>query len=63
MANISGLDGVRPGHVATLLGRDGDDEITVDETAEWAGTIGYEVLTGLTPRLPRIWSEVDDGDR
>lgn len=62
VANISGLDGVRPGHVATLLGSDGAERITVDEMAAWAGTIPYEILTGLGPRLPRIWNEVDDGD-
>jgi alanine racemase len=62
VANISGLDGVRPGDVATLLGGDGSDGIPLEELAERAGTISYEILTGLGRRLPRIWSEVDDGD-
>lgn len=55
VANISGLDGVRSGDVATLIGRDGDQEITIDDMARMTGTISWEVLTGLTPRLPRIW--------
>ena len=55
VANISGLDGVRTGDVATLIGRDGDLEITIDDMASMTGTISWEVLTGLTPRLPRIW--------
>jgi alanine racemase len=38
----------------TLIGRDGDELITVDDIAEQVGTIGYEVLTGLGPRLPRV---------
>jgi alanine racemase len=59
VANISGVPGVEAGHVATLIGEVGDDRITVDEVAGLAGTISYEVLTGFTPRLPRIW--VDDG--
>ncbi|MBT8402765.1 MAG: alanine racemase [Gemmatimonadetes bacterium] len=59
VANISGIDGVQPGNVATLVGRDGVDEITIDEVAAQAGTISYEVLTGLTTRLPRIWTELD----
>lgn len=42
------------GDVATLIGRDGDECITVDEVAGRAGTIAYEILTGLGPRLPRI---------
>jgi alanine racemase len=44
-----------PGDVATLVGRDGDAEITVDEVARRVGTISYEVLTGLGPRLPRVY--------
>ncbi len=44
------------GGVATLIGADGDDEITVDDMAEWAGTISYEILTGLSPRVARIYS-------
>lgn len=57
VANITGVPGVVPGDVATLLGSDGEDEILLEEVAAWMGTIPYEVLTGLTPRLPRIWTE------
>lgn len=55
VANISGLAGVTPGMVATLIGTDGDAHIPLDEVAAHAGTIPYEVLTRLSPRLPRIW--------
>ncbi|HSG47785.1 MAG TPA: alanine racemase C-terminal domain-containing protein, partial [Longimicrobiales bacterium] len=57
VANITGLSGVVPGDVATFLGSDGDEEIRLDEVAAWMGTIPYEVLTGFTPRLPRIWTD------
>jgi alanine racemase len=43
--------GVSRGDLVTLLG----DDITVDDLAERAGTIGYEVLTGLGRRYRRIW--------
>jgi alanine racemase len=59
VANISTLDGVEPGDVATLVGRDGPAEITLDEVAALSGTISYEVLTGLSPRLPRVWTEAE----
>ena len=59
VVNISALDGVDLGDVATLIGEEGGERITVDEVAELAGTIGYEILTGLTSRLPRVW--MDDG--
>lgn len=43
------------GDAATLIGRDGGEEITVDEVAAKAGTISYEILTGLGSRLPRLY--------
>ena len=42
---------VRRGHLATLIG----GEITVDALAAAAGTIGYEVLTGLGRRYHRVY--------
>ncbi len=43
------------GDVATLIGRDGGEEITVEEVAAKVGTISYEILTGLGTRLPRLY--------
>jgi alanine racemase len=44
----------RAGDVVTVIGEDGAARVTVDEVATLAGTIGYEILTGLGTRLPRI---------
>jgi alanine racemase len=55
VVNITGIAGVSVGDVATFIGSDGDEKITVDEVAEQVSSISYEVLTGFTPRLPRIW--------
>lgn len=57
VVDITGLDEVVVGDVATLVGRDGEAEITIDEVAELAGTISYEILTGFRPRLPRVEQE------
>ena len=57
VVDITGLGDVAPGDVATLIGRSGGESITVDEVAETAGTISYEILTGFTPRLPRLERE------
>jgi len=59
VVDISGVDPVVPGDVVTFLGRDGDEEITLEEVAGHARTISYEVLTDLTPRLPRLWDAPD----
>ncbi len=49
MLDVTGL-GVRPGEWVELLGPGGVD---ADRVAEWAGTISYEVLTGLGRRIER----------
>jgi alanine racemase len=51
--DLTGIPDSAVGDVATLIGPDGDEEITVDEVARRVGTISYEILTGLTRRLPR----------
>ena len=43
------------GDVVTLLGRDGDEIITCEHLADWAGTIPYEVLTNINTRVPRVY--------
>ncbi len=43
------------GDDAILLGHQGDESITADEVASWAGTIPYEVLTNINSRVPRVY--------
>lgn len=39
----------------TLIGKDGDDEITAEEFAELAGTSNYEAVTRLNPLIQKMW--------
>ena len=55
MADITEVEGVRPGDEAVLIGRDGDEEITAEDVAAWAGTISYEVLLSSGGRMERIF--------
>jgi alanine racemase len=48
-----GEDRPEAGDEVVLLGRDGDEEITAWELAEHAGTVGYEIVTRIGPRVPR----------
>jgi alanine racemase len=41
--------------VATLLGTDGGETLPLDEVAAMAGTISYEILTGLSGRVARVY--------
>ena len=55
MADISGIGNVSVGDEAVLIGRDGDEEITAEDIATWAGTISYEILLSVGARVDRIF--------
>ncbi len=41
------------GSEVVIIGRQGTDEVTVEELAEKAGRVTYEVMTGISERVPR----------
>jgi alanine racemase len=55
MADVSHLPDVEAGDEVVILGRQGDDEIGVDEFAESAGIIPHELLVRLGTRAPRVY--------
>ena len=55
MIDVSEVPEAKSGDIVTLIGRDGDDMITADELATVCGTIGYEVVCGISKRVPRIY--------
>jgi alanine racemase len=55
--DVSDIPGVKIGDVATLIGEDQGERITAEEVAEWCGTISWEVLVALGPRVERRYSE------
>jgi alanine racemase len=55
VVDVTGIADVREGDEIVVLGRQGEDEVSADEIATWAGTINYEVVTSILPRVPRIY--------
>jgi alanine racemase len=53
MIDVTDVSGAREGDLVTLIGADGGDAIGVDDLARWAGTVSYEVLCGISKRVPR----------
>ena len=43
------------GDEVVLLGEQGGESISADDLAERAGTINYEILTAVSPRVPRLY--------
>ena len=57
MVDISELSSsAKLGDEAILIGSQGVEEISATEIAEKSGTIPWEVFTGITPRVVRIYS-------
>lgn len=55
LVDITDLPTVRPGDEAVLIGRQGHDAILATDLAAWIGTIPYEVLCGIGPRVLRVY--------
>jgi alanine racemase len=54
MVNIEDGTGYN-GDEVVLIGEQDGERITVEDLAEWAGTIPYEVLTAISERVPRVY--------
>ncbi len=53
MVDITGMDDVRTGDRVTLLGEDGEERISAEELGELSGRFNYELVCGISPRVPR----------
>ncbi|MGH2487339.1 MAG: alanine racemase, partial [Ktedonobacterales bacterium] len=54
MVDVSEIPGVRQGDEVTLIGKQGEDELTAEDVAARLGTINYEVVAELLARVPRM---------
>ncbi len=51
MVDVTDLPDVKPGDVAQIFG----PELPVEEKSDTLGTISYELLTAIAPRVPRVY--------
>jgi len=51
MIDVTAIDDVREGDEVILFGK----ELPVHEVSKWAGTIPYEILTGISQRVKRVY--------
>ncbi|MPN16075.1 Alanine racemase 1 [bioreactor metagenome] len=54
MVDITGIPRVKTGDIAVLIGKSGNESISVGDIAEKAGTITNEILSRMGTRLERI---------
>ena len=55
MVDVSHIDGVKVGDAVTLLGKDGNERITMEELGRLSERFNYEFACLITPRVPRVY--------
>jgi alanine racemase len=55
MVDVSDIPDVALDDEVVIIGRQGEEEISADEVAELCGTISYEILCGISARVPRLY--------
>ncbi len=55
MIDVTEVPDVKEGDVVTMFGSDGNLSVTADELADSYGSIGYELVCGISQRVPRIY--------
>jgi alanine racemase len=53
IVDVTHVGSVSVGDEAVVLGSDGEESISADELAVWAGTISYEIVCQLGHNLPK----------
>ncbi|MEW6141091.1 MAG: alanine racemase [Thermodesulfobacteriota bacterium] len=55
MIDVTDVPDARVGDEVVLIGRQGDEEILADEIAANGGTINYEIVCKISPRVTRVF--------
>ena len=55
MVDVTDIEGVQEYDEVTLIGRDGDDEITMEELGDICGRFNYELACDINARVPRVY--------
>lgn len=53
MIDVTDIPGAKQGDEVTIFGK----EISIQDLANWAGTIPYEIMTGISERVKRVYYE------
>ncbi|MGD9175203.1 MAG: alanine racemase [Desulfobacterales bacterium] len=55
MLDVGNVKDVQAGDEVVVFGQQGNETLTVDEMAETLNTINYEIVTGISARVPRVY--------
>lgn len=57
MVDVTGILEADLGSEAVLIGAQGSERVNADELADLCDTISYEILTGISERVPRVYTK------
>ena len=57
LIDVTGIPDVQMGDEVVIFGKQGEEEISVEELAEKSNTIPYEILCNVGKRVPRVYQE------
>lgn len=55
MVDVTDIDGIEVEDEVTLIGTDGERTITAEEIGELSGSFNYEIVCGISKRVPKIY--------
>ncbi len=62
MADVTDIEDVRASDEVTLIGRDGEEEITMEELGDISGRFNYEFACDIGKRVPRVYVRREPSD-
>ncbi len=57
VVDLSRVPEIKSGDEVVIIGKEGKEEITFNEFAEWSGSIPHEVFVKLTSSLPKVYKK------
>jgi len=57
MIDITGIPATQLWDEIVIMGKQGDDEISVHDLAAWGNTVSYDIMTRWSVRMPRVYVE------
>ena len=55
MVDVTHIPGIQPEDPVVLVGKDGENEITMEQISAAAGSFNYEFMCGISRRVPRYY--------
>ncbi len=55
IVDVGHVPQVALGDEVVIIGKQGEEQIAIEEVASLASTINYEILCGISPRVPRVY--------